>query len=94
MAKKAPTEPMECQSAHYGDAIPMAPAPTIRAQNPRAIAIAIFRRLGREGTSTIPYQAARSACDDPHTKKRTGGEGVRPCSSRLGRQNKISFYWK
>jgi hypothetical protein len=41
MAKKAPTEPMECQSAHYGDAIPMAPAPTMRAQNPRAMATAI-----------------------------------------------------
>jgi hypothetical protein len=41
MAKKAPTEPMECQSAHYGDAIPMAPAPTTRAQNPRAMATAI-----------------------------------------------------
>jgi hypothetical protein len=41
MTKKAPTEPMECQSAHYGDAIPMAPAPTMRAQNPRAMATAI-----------------------------------------------------
>jgi hypothetical protein len=41
MAKKAASEPMECQSAHYGDAIPMAPAPTMRAQNPRAMATAI-----------------------------------------------------
>jgi hypothetical protein len=41
MAKKAPAEPMECQPAQYGDAMPMAPAPTMRAQNPRAIATAI-----------------------------------------------------
>jgi hypothetical protein len=41
MAKKAPAEPMECQSARSGDAIPMAPAPTTRAQNPRAMATAI-----------------------------------------------------
>jgi hypothetical protein len=40
MAKKASTEPMECQPAHYGDAKPMAPVPTMRAQNPRAMALA------------------------------------------------------
>jgi hypothetical protein len=41
MAKKASTEPMECQPAHYGDAKPMAPVPTMRAQNPRAMATAL-----------------------------------------------------
>ena len=38
MARKASTDPMECQPAHYGDAKPMAPAPTTRAQNLRAMA--------------------------------------------------------
>jgi hypothetical protein len=41
MARKASTDPMECQPAHYGDAKPMAPAPTTRAQNPRAMATAL-----------------------------------------------------
>jgi hypothetical protein len=41
MAKKAPTEPMECQPAQYGDAMPMAAAPTIKPQDPRAMAAAL-----------------------------------------------------
>ena len=40
MAKKASPEPMECQPAHYGNATPMAPAPTTRPQNTRAMATA------------------------------------------------------
>jgi hypothetical protein len=45
MARKASTDPMECQPAHYGDAKPMAPAPTTRAQNnPRAMATALADR--------------------------------------------------
>jgi hypothetical protein len=41
MAKKAPTEPMECQSSQCGDAMPMAAAPTKKPQDPRAMASAL-----------------------------------------------------
>jgi hypothetical protein len=37
MAKKAASEPMECQPAQYGDAMPMAAAPTTKPQDPRAM---------------------------------------------------------
>jgi len=40
MARKAFTEPMECQPFHFGDAMPMAPVPTTRKQNPRTMATA------------------------------------------------------
>jgi hypothetical protein len=41
MAKKPSTTPMECQRFHYGDAQPMAPAPTERTKTPRTMASAI-----------------------------------------------------
>ena len=41
MAKKPSTTPMECQRFHFGDAQPMAPAPIVRAQTPKALASAI-----------------------------------------------------
>jgi hypothetical protein len=41
MAKKAASEPMECQPAQYGDAMPMAAAPTTKPQDPRAMATAL-----------------------------------------------------
>ena len=67
MAKKGPTEPMECQSAHYGDAIPMAPAPTTRAQNPRAMATAISdARAERVRQRSLTKQRAQIAA----TRKR------------------------
>jgi hypothetical protein len=40
MAKKAPTEPMECQPAQYGDAMPVAAAPTTT-RDSRAMATAL-----------------------------------------------------
>jgi hypothetical protein len=44
MAKKPFTRPMECQPFHVGDATPVAPAPTTKAENPRALASAISER--------------------------------------------------
>jgi hypothetical protein len=41
MAKKPSTTPMECQRHYYGDAQPMAPAPTERPQTPRILARAM-----------------------------------------------------
>jgi len=62
MAKKALTEPMECQQAHYGDAMPMAPAPTTRAQNPRAMATAISdARAERVRQRSLSKQRAQIA---------------------------------
>ena len=44
MAKKPIMAPMECQPFHYGDAVPMAPVPTKRADTPGALATAISER--------------------------------------------------
>jgi|SRR5580692_9466768 hypothetical protein len=41
MAKKPSTAPMECQRFHFGDAQPMARAPTERTKTPKAMASAI-----------------------------------------------------
>jgi hypothetical protein len=42
MAKQPSTTPMECQPFYYGDAKPMAPAPTERgARTPRSLARAM-----------------------------------------------------
>jgi hypothetical protein len=41
VAKESLTDPMECQPFHFGDAMPMAPVPTTRTQNPRAMATAL-----------------------------------------------------
>jgi hypothetical protein len=75
MAKKAPTEPMECQSAHYGDAIPMAPAPTIRAQNPRAMATAISdARAVKVRQRSLTKQRAQIATTRKRKNERTAKE--------------------
>ena len=94
MAKKAPTEPMECQSTHYGDAVSMCSRADDASGKPPFNGYCDIRRLGRDGTSTIPYQAARSNCDHPQAKERTDCGGVRSCSARLGHQNKIGSCWK
>jgi hypothetical protein len=42
MVKKSPSEPMECQPAQYGGAMPMAAAATTKKpQDPRAMATAL-----------------------------------------------------
>jgi hypothetical protein len=41
MAKKPSTAPMECQRFHFGDAQPMARAPTERTKTPKAMTSAI-----------------------------------------------------
>ena len=75
MAKKAPTEPMECQSAHYGDAIPMAPAPTTRAENPRAMATAISdAKAGKVRQRSLTKQRAQIATTRKRKNERTAKE--------------------
>jgi hypothetical protein len=75
MAKKAPTEPMECQSAHYGDAIPMAPAPTTRAQNPRAMATAISdAKADRVRQRSLATQRAQLATTRTRKNERAAKE--------------------
>jgi hypothetical protein len=75
MAKKAPTEPMECQSARYGDAIPMAPAPTMRAQNPRAMATAISdARAEKVCQRSLTKQRAQIATTRKRKNERTAKE--------------------
>jgi hypothetical protein len=75
MAKKAPTEPMECQSARCGDAIPMAPAPTMRAQNPRAMATAISdARAGKVRQRSLTKQRAQIATTRKRKNERTAKE--------------------
>ena len=75
MAKKAPTEPMECQSAHYGDAIPMSPAPTTRAQNPRAMATAISdAKADRVRQRSLAKQRAQLATTRTRKNERAAKE--------------------
>jgi hypothetical protein len=75
MGKKAPTEPMECQSARYGDAIPMAPASAMRAQNPRAMATAISdARVEKVRQRSLTKQRAQIATTRKRKNERTAKE--------------------
>ena len=75
MAKKASTEPMECQSTHYGDAISMAPAPTMRAENPRSMATAISDAWAETARQrSLTKQRAQIATTRKRKNERTAEE--------------------
>jgi hypothetical protein len=93
MGKKAPTEPMDANRLAMVMRYLWLPRRRCKRKTPGQWLLR-FPTPGsrRYANDLLPSSALKLR--PPANERRTDGEGVRLCSSRLGHQNKIGSCWK